>query len=73
MQLIDQPIRTILKAHSTQIALAGGMAELALQLFLGSGLPWWGIAGLFAAVLIGRVVKQPSISGEQQESDPWAV
>lgn len=65
MAFIDQPIRTILQAHSTQIALLGGMAELGLQYFVGSGLPWYLIAGLFGLVLVGRVIKQPSISGAE--------
>jgi hypothetical protein len=73
MALIDQPIRTILKAHSTQIAAAGAAAEIALQYFIGSGMPWYVIVGLFAAVILGRAVKQPALSGEKTEADDDAA
>lgn len=62
MAIIEQPIQTVLKAHSTQIAFAGTVAQIALDNF-GVQVPWWGLAGLFALVLLGRVIKQPSISG----------
>lgn len=62
MQLIDQPIRTIVQAHSTQILAAGTAAEIALD-YLDVELPWWAHLGLLLLVLFGRIVKQPSISG----------
>lgn len=75
MALIDQPIKTILQAHSTQIAFAGTLAQLVLD-YNDITLPWWGLVGLLGLVLVGRVVKQPAISGEaseQTEDEPWGV
>lgn len=63
MALIEQPIQTVLKAHSTQLAAIGTVAQLVLDNF-GVQVPWWGLAGLLALVLLGRVIKQPSISGD---------
>lgn len=68
MKLIDQPIRTIIQAHSTQILTLGTAAEIALD-YLNIELPWWGHLTLLVLVLLGRIVKQPSLSGAKEADD----
>lgn len=67
MQLIPDPIQTILKAHSTQIAAASAVAQIILN-YNNIALPWWATVGLFGLLLLGRVIKQPSISGAADDA-----
>lgn len=62
--------RAVLRqSYTTRIALLGALAEVVLDYGVGVDLPWWVNAGLLLLIVLGRLVKQPALSGPDKEPD----
>jgi hypothetical protein len=62
-------LNVLLKSYATQIATIGIIAQVILDYGLSITLPWYVNVGLFAAVIVGRVIPQEAISGKKDEPD----
>lgn len=64
MEVIDN-LKTILtKSYTAWAAYIGIIAQLILEYGFSSGLPTWGVYLAFGLVLLARIIKQKSVSGE---------
>jgi hypothetical protein len=71
MKLIDNVKAVLTKGLSAHVIYIGALAEVVLEYILQvGGLPTWAVLGLLGLVLVGRVIKQDSVSGSTQSEEP---
>ena len=66
MKLIGNVKATLTKSFVAWLVYAGMLGQLAFEFGLGQALPGWVVILLLVLVLIGRIIKQESVSGPNQ-------